>query len=324
MSKRTRVLPVLLSVSWLFVCLPMAVTPMVANASIYPTVSMKQSNQPTWVSESQPDRDDPLPLRKANLKLRIVGDKNNLGYGGGRVMVGTAHAYAIFWEPTGNVSARYNALIKRYFRDVGGSPLYQIARQYTQFDGRSPANAVLAASWVDSRPYLHSPLLDVDIQREVMRAQRINGWHSSLSNVFFVFTERNRNVCFDGSMTECTKNGYCAYHSAFGKNTIYAVVPYIASFDCDPYPGPNHDDADQTITALSHEQLEAATDPLGDGWIDSEGQEIADKCADDYGRSDAQGANVIWNRHLYLVQKEWDNHTGRCRLTPSFHYDNNK
>src|ERR1700737_4961378 len=51
---------------------------------------------------------------------------NNLLYNGGPVMIGSANAYAIFWEPKGSfVSANYNSLIKRYFGDVGTSPLYK-------------------------------------------------------------------------------------------------------------------------------------------------------------------------------------------------------
>src|SRR5579859_1232245 len=50
---------------------------------------------------------------------------SNLLYHGGPVMGGTAHAYAIFWEPTGSfVSSTYNSLITRYFHDIGPSPLY--------------------------------------------------------------------------------------------------------------------------------------------------------------------------------------------------------
>lgn len=233
-------------------------------------------------------------------------------------MTGTTHTYAIFWEPKGNVEANYNGLINRYFNDIGTSPLYQIARQYTQANGAAPVNSVAAGSWVDTRAYPKGPVLDRHIQQEVLRAQRINGWQPSAHNLFFVFTERNKNVCIDGTMAQCTSNGYCAYHSAVN-NTIYAAIPYIASFNCDPYPGPNHNDADKTITGVSHEHIEAVTDPQGDAWFDADGSEVADKCASDYGRPNAQGANVYWNNHAYMVQKEWDNHTATCRLTPSRH-----
>lgn len=232
-------------------------------------------------------------------------------------MAGTAHVYALFWEPAGNVSARYNYLILRYFHDVGKSRLYRIARQYHQADGGFPSNAVLAGVWKDTRTYPESPLLDTDIQHEVTRAQRVNRWHSNLNTIFFVFTERNMNLCTDNTQSECASNGYCAYHSDFGADTLYAAVPYDASFPCASTTGPNQDDADQAIDATSHEQMEAATDPLGDGWIDADGNEIADKCVDNFGPLNAMGANVVWSRHPYLVQKEWDNRTGRCRLAPS-------
>lgn len=231
-------------------------------------------------------------------------------------MAGTSHTYAIFWEPAGNVAANYNKLILRYFRDIGSSPLYRMAREYPQGNGAFAASSVLAGSWTDARPYPESPLMDSDIQREVTRAQEVNGWHSSMQNIFFVFTQRGENVCMD--KTDCASSELCAYHSAFGRDTIYAALPYIASFPCDDTPGPNHNDADKTITGISHEQMEAATDPLGDAWVDPDGNEVADKCVGDFGRTDALGANVIWNGHPYLVQAEWDNHTGRCRVTPSF------
>ena len=311
MRQRARVLLTLLSTSFLLACMCTALVPTVANAAV-------SSGKPHLFSQPQGNHDDPLPLRHSKLAIHAFG--NNLGYGGGPVMAGTTHTYAIFWEPTGNVAAHYNNLINRYFHDIGGSPLYRIARQYKQADGRFPSNAVPAASWVDTRPYPESPLLDSDIQKEVTHAQRVNGWHSSMNNIFFVFTERNENVCIDGTYSQCTSNGYCAYHSVFGGNTIYAALPYVASFDCNPYYGPNHNDADKTISGVSHEQIEAATDPLGDAWLDADGNEVADKCVDSFGWINWQGANVVWNHHPYLVQAEWDNHTHGCRLTPSRHH----
>lgn len=241
---------------------------------------------------------------------------SNLNYGGGPVMTGTAHAYAIFWEPGGNVSANYNSLITRYFNDIGGSPLYQIGAQYTQTGGGFPSNAVFAASWVDSGAYPETPLLDSDIRNEVTHAQQVKGWQSSIDNIFFVFTGRGENLCFDSSQSQCASNTFCAYHDTFGTNTIYAAMPYAASFSCNPGSSPNNDDADQTINVTSHEQMEAATDPLLNAWTDSSGNEIGDKCAWQFGPLTG-GADVTWNNHPYIVQEEWDNNTSSCRLTPS-------
>jgi hypothetical protein len=254
---------------------------------------------------------------KKNLHRHLASQDasgNNLNYGGGPVMGGTTNVYAIFWEPTGNVSANYNSLILRYFGDVGGSPLYNNNTQYTDSSGNVPSNTVLAGSWVDTSSYPESPLLDSDIQNEVTNAQNANGWSSSIDTIFFVFTEAGQDLCFDSSLSQCASNTFCAYHSFFGSDTIYAAMPYAASFSCNPGSSPNGDDADQTINVTSHEQMEAATDPLLNAWTDSSGQEIGDKCAWQFGPLDANGGDVNWNNDEYIVQEEWDNNVGGCVL----------
>lgn len=241
---------------------------------------------------------------------------SNLQYGGGPVMGGTTNVYAIFWEPTGNVSSTYHTLIERYFNDVGGSGLYHNNTQYTDSSGNVPSNTHLAGTWVDNTAYPESPLLDSDIQSEVSHAQSANGWSSSIDNIFFVFTEAGQDICADSAQTQCASNAFCAYHNYFGTNTIYAVMPYAASFSCNGGQGPNSDQAaDETINVTSHEQMEAATDPLLNAWLDSSGQEIGDKCAWTFGTINADGSNVNWNGNPYLVQQEWDNAQSGCVLT---------
>jgi hypothetical protein len=309
MRQSAHILRALFTILFVLICFSALAMPLHAEAAGQPGLSQPdQDVRPS--SRHRIDHDIDRPLRQAHSSANPQG----VTYGGGPVMAGTTSIYAIFWEPTGNVSAHYNSIIERYFNDVGSSPLYRIARQYKQANGAFPTNAVLAGVWTDTQAYHRYTLLDNDIQNEVTRAQRVNGWHSSLNNLFFVFTERKANVCMDNTQTECTSNGYCAYHSWFGANTLYATVPYQTSFSCDYSSGPNHDDADQAIDNISHEQMEAATDPLGDGWFGSDGSEIGDMCVDNFGPLNALGANVMWNHHPYLLQKEWDNATDSCRI----------
>ena len=237
----------------------------------------------------------------------------NLIYNHGPVMAGTANVYAIFWQPSNSVSAGYQNLIERYFNDVGGSPLYQNNTQYTDSNGNFPSGSRLAGAWTDNRGYPGNPLFDSDIQSEVSHAQSVNGWATSPQNIFFVFTQSGQNVCFNGS-NSCASNAFCAYHGAFGNNTIYALIPYAASFNCGT-SHPNNDDADNSINVTSHEQMEAATDPLpSSGWADSTGAEIGDKCAWNFGQTNPDGSNVNWNGHPYIVQQEWSNASGGCTL----------
>lgn len=280
----------------------MALTPMSVSAASVSATSLRKPH---------------LLLRHSLMKPNIVTPfaSSNLTYHGGPVMAGTANAYAIFWEPNGNVASNYNSLIQRYFGDVGGSGLYHINTQYTNSSRGYASSARFAGSWVDTRGYPESPLLDGDIQGEVSHALSSTGWRSSINNVFFVFTQRNEDICIDNSYSQCASNTFCAYHSSFGNNTLYATMPYAASFQCNPGSSPNRNDADQTINVTSHEQMEAATDPLGNAWYDSYGYENGDKCAWIFGSLNSSGGDVTWNGHSYIVQKEWDNKIRGCALT---------
>src|ERR1700730_3448932 len=184
----------------------------------------------------------------------------NLTYHGGPVMAGTAHVFLIFWEPTGSVvTPKYNQLNTRYFKNVNDTGLYENNQQYTNASGKYPGDVVVAGTFLDTVAYPSNPMTDAQVQAEVTHAQTVKGWTSSLHNIFFVFTASGEhNVVGD-------TNGFCAYHSAFGTNTIYAamIYPTVLAGCLAPLPSPNHDQiADTEINIDSHEQMEAATDPL--------------------------------------------------------------
>jgi hypothetical protein len=265
--------------------------------------------------------------KKGYVNPNSGGGAGNLLYHGGPVMTGTTKAYAIFWEPTGTfVSATYNSLLKRYFRDVGDSPLYENNEQYTDTSGGAPEDAVLANTWVDKSPYPSNPIFDSDVQNEVVHAMNVNGWKPGIHHIFFVYTALNEFICADASRTECSApiGGFCAYHSVFGtvaSPIIYGAMPYDGSDLAGCYAlssSPNNNAAaDAEISTTSHEQIEAATDPLLNGWFDKTGLsgEIGDKCAYVYGPLESDGSNVDWNGHDYVVQSEWDNAASGCVLS---------
>jgi hypothetical protein len=69
----------------------------------------------------------------------------------------------------------------------------------------------------------------------------------------------------------------------------------------------------------AHEAVEAITDPVGTGWMDPDGFEVADKC--EFGPlhgptlgEPANGAdfNQVINGHEYLIQEMWSNNDQGC------------
>lgn len=275
----------------------------------------------TWPTSaaSLPERQ---PTRQ---RTHLNSATTNLSYHGGPVMTGTVTTYAIFWEPTGSyVSPTYNSLILQYFNDVGSSPLYQNLTQYYSKHGKYPANSALGGFWVDKRPYPGSKITDGSIQYEVSHAMKVNGWTPSIHKLFVVFSAKGEIMCFNHFGYRCTfETPLCAWHSFFGTNTVYAAEPY-AGTDlslCGVPSSPNHDiDADSTINLITHEQMEAATDPTySNGWYDNNSDgyhlnEIADKCVWVFGQPNQYGGDVIWNGHPYEVQEEWDNTSSSCVL----------
>jgi hypothetical protein len=70
----------------------------------------------------------------------------------------------------------------------------------------------------------------------------------------------------------------------------------------------NNPGIDAAISVLSHELEEANTDPDITGWLDSRGQENADKCAWTFGHAQYQTANgsfanMSFGGHDWLIQR---------------------
>ena len=264
-----------------------------------------------------------------------------LEYHNGPVMRATSTSYAIFWLPATlqdgtptSVSTTYISLISRYFGDIGGSGLYNTATQYSDSGGSIVNSSTPGGVWVDTSAYPASDcqdsstpancMSDTQFQNEVAKAMQINGWNGGLNNLFYVFTPAGEGSCFDTSSSACAFTQYCAYHSYFqtsaGQNVIYANMPYTGTAlnGCGVSDSPNNDlDADSTINVLSHEQMEAVTDPLLNAWYDAQSNEIGDKCAWTFGNINLDGnlANAQWHNNFYLVQQEWSNADSGCVIS---------
>jgi hypothetical protein len=267
-----------------------------------------------------------------------AGSVDNLASGGGAVMLDPT-TYAIFWlpaghtyEPSGSDSA-YENLVTRYLTDVGWSSFYNIVTQYTDGSGHSPsAEGSYGGGYVDTTAYpsagtRQQPLEDGDIQAEVSRAMSAEGWQPGPEHLFLVFTADGTESCDDSSNGQCSWDTYCTYHSSFtqgGQPVIYAALPDVnsngasclarAQLSDSPY-APNGDAVgDGEVSMVSKAQFAAITDPQGDGWTDSTGAEIGDKCDWTYGSVGSDGSNVTLNGHEYIVQEEWSNDSGSCSL----------
>jgi hypothetical protein len=192
----------------------------------------------------------------------------------------------------------------------------------------------LKDSIIDKHPYptgeCTSPLnakaciLDGGIQEEVSTIVEEQGGETGTHDLWFVFLPPNVDECIAPAV--CGTNAFAGYHSysTFGHEApiIYAVAidPLIEVGAIAPGADPQgNPDAEVTVDVAGHETNEAMTDPIGTGWMDPNGFEVADKC--EFGpqhgtplgfAEDGSPFNQVINKHEYLLQEMWSNDDGTC------------
>jgi hypothetical protein len=246
----------------------------------------------------------------------------------------TNRTYAIYWVPSGQtVQGGYENSVNQYLTDVAAASgsqtnVYSVATQYYDSTGLISTQSTFGGSYVDTDPFpasgcLATPncLTDSQLQAEIQKVITAKGWADGPDSLFFMLTPDGVSSCFNNSGAECSTNFYCAYHSGFtgadSQPVLYANEPYDATISQCSSPSPNNADADSEINTISHEHNEAITDPFGNAWLDSSGDEIADVCAWNFGTplgtaADGQPYNQLINGHEYELQQDYSNDGSRC------------
>ena len=267
----------------------------------------------------------------------------NLPYGGGPVLHSN-RTHVIFWQPGDSglsFDPGYATLIETFLTDVAADShrttnVYGLSGQYT--DGSGPAaydstygGAVTATDPLPANgctePARTGPgwtvcLTDTQLEAEIERVIATNHLPTQNRDVYFLVTPDGLGSCTDASSSSCalggSVSGYCGYHSQTPSGITYAVIPYNAVPDhCQSNnPRPNSSAADPAISTISHEHNEMVTDPEGNAWIDARGDEEADLCLTQFGRSLGPPGATAWNETIngghFFLQEEWSNADSAC------------
>jgi hypothetical protein len=250
----------------------------------------------------------------------------------------TNTVHAIYWVPSGqSVAAGYQSDIDQYLSDVAAASgsqtnVYSVATQYRDSTGYIGNQSTFAGSYVDTNPFPASGctdqvdsicLNDQQVENEIQNVITAKGWSTGPDSLFILMTPNGVGSCVNAGPNECSTDFYCAYHSSFSLNSrpvLYANMPYAAGISgCNAGSSPNGNDADSEINLISHEQSEAITDPWGNAWQNSSGDEIADICAWKFGAAlggttGLDAYNQAINGHHYWLQQEYSNDGSTCRL----------
>jgi hypothetical protein len=275
-----------------------------------------------------------------------TGAPTAVDYHGGTVMAANITVHTIFWAPSGySFTAGYEALVQQFLTDAAAasgttSNVFSVLREYGQQTATatavpgsySIAYDATSDSTDDVHPYASaggcaSPggvptcLTDGQVQAEIDAVAPVD--ERGLGNLWFVLLPPDVDECITAG--SCGTNSFAGYHEAMdragGGVTIYSViidpiVEIVPTQGGDPEGNPN---AEATIDTVAHETVEAITDPVGTGWEDPNGFEVADKCevGPQIGNPLGYAANgapydQLIGGHQYLIQEMWSNDDGGC------------
>lgn len=237
---------------------------------------------------------------------------NNLNYGGGPVQH-SPKVYLIFWgwssasdtthDPDGMATYLVN-----YFNALGGSNLGNVQTQYYDNSGNvTNPHPEEAGVWYDSSSLPPSNYAESDIQSEANKAVSHFGYSADAD--YFVVTPHNYTTSGFGSQ-------WCAFHNSMSGASgpiAYTDFPYVpdAGSGCGQGSVNSPGTLDGASIVGGHEAIETITDPgAGNGWTDSSGAEIGDKCAwtNDQNVSLYGGAS-------FPNQPEWSNSISGCAFS---------
>jgi len=241
----------------------------------------------------------------------------HLDYYGGRVL-GHVKVDIVVWDRWSYGRSAHltgSRSIESFFKAITASPYVDWLDEYdtpTQHIGRGSVEGVYT---------VHPPAADngaTITSNQINEALRtlIAGKQlpkPSTTRLYAIFFPSRKTISTPGGDSA---SDFCAYHdtTTSGRSTVYyAVMPYeVSNRGCKMAST----SFDSLTTVVSHELLEAITDP-GVGlkrvaWYDRDNGEIADICA--FSSSPARVAGADGDN--YTVQRSWSNRRGACVAGP--------
>jgi PKD domain len=219
-------------------------------------------------------------------------------------------------------------------------------------------------SEVDAGPPYTTCLTDAQLKTELARFIGGEKLPTGPTQLYLLLLPHTVVTCFEEHDEECSNNVFCAYHSyvapGMSNEIIYADIPFslldegFAKGCQDDGTNPNIQTpngdrtgtlattryADIALKYISHEYIEAITDPLvgaKTAWVDENRLEIGDKCNGVTPDEEEDGIGYDANSFLptlggsalsdnlfnqsistgsYYLQSEWDNGGKACLMRP--------
>jgi PKD repeat protein len=250
------------------------------------------------------------------------------------------------------------------------SNVFGVAGQYTDGTGNAAYSSKFGGELSDTAPYPTTGnctipkgadegppytkcLTDAQVTEQLSSFIAKNKLPTGPAQQYFMLFPHKVVTCFpeEGGKHPCSNNAFCAYHGVLNEGTpeeiIYSNIPtslldkaFAKGCQADGWEKiqePNSDAtglADVALKYISHEYIEAATDPQLNNWFDASGHEIGDKCnswsetagvetdpnAFEPTLGGEQSKGTLFDQSInadhYYIQSEWDNGAAACSMMP--------
>ena len=205
----------------------------------------------------------------------------NLTNHGGPVIT-SVHVVFIFWGPSFNNASSpdhtYATTLQAFRDQLGTTDWYGVLKQYCGSSG-----CIGLSNLGGGTPDLFDPstpptnVTDSAVRAEVNRYLATHAYNSS--TVYEVVIP-STSYSSSGTSTSCggPSLAYCAYHghySATSGTVVYSIQPYPSCSGCKVSGWSNVQNQEHFVF---HETCDAVTNPVN-GWYDSTGNQVCDKCA---------------------------------------------
>jgi hypothetical protein len=215
-------------------------------------------------------------------------------------VISNARVTVVYW----NSAVAFQSSLPSFYAGVTNSKYFDLYNEYrtsTQGIGRGS----LVAAVVDPSPPSGTTVSDAQITAELQRLIGAGTIATPGSNDLYMVHFPPGFVVLRSGFHSCPSTGtefsFCGYHSWFPFNSTtvrYGVITDVEA--CGTLCGPG-DGLGNTTSTASHELAEAVTDPQGNAWFASDGEEIADLCQNLQGQVSG-----------FTVQQEWSNIAFAC------------
>jgi serine protease len=215
-----------------------------------------------------------IPQTSATAKH--TANQSNLYYFGGPV----AHSPKVYLDFWGTQWKSDKHGVRKYLHNLfaglgrSGDNWSRITSQYKDSSGHGPtfSGTVLHGTWLDGSGPAPSNASANAIGAEAVKAAKHFGVSGDSIQIIVVSPHGTHPDGFPNA-------GYCAWHS-ITSNIPFTNMPYVLDAGKGCGQGAVGGALDGFSIVAGHEYAETLTDPgAGNGWLDSSGFEIGDKCA---------------------------------------------